>query len=216
VPAAKRLGILGSGDVAKALGSGFAKHGYEVKLGTRDPSKLEAWKASTGAKASVGSFAEAAAFGDVVILATHGAATEAAIDLAGTAPFAGKVVIDATNPLDFSHGMPPTLFVGTTDSLGERVQRKLPNAHVVKCFNTVSSIRMIDPKFQHAPMRMLICGNDAAAKKRVEGMLREVGWAGALDVGGIDGARWVEALVPLWVRAAQVLDTWEHAFQVVR
>jgi predicted dinucleotide-binding enzyme len=212
----KRIGILGSGDVAKQLGRGFAKHGYEVMLGTRESAKLEAWKKEVGAPATVGSFADAAAFGDVVLLATHGAGTEPAIALAGVARFSGKLVLDASNPLDFSQGMPPGLFVGTTDSLGERVQRKLPTAHVVKCFNTVSNLQMIDPKVAGGPPKMLICGNDADAKLRTERILRELGWGGALDVGGIDGARWLEALVPLWVRAGATLNTWEHMFQVVR
>ena len=216
MPTTKRVGILGSGDVAKQLGHGFAKHGYEVMLGTREPTKLDAWKKEVGSKGSVGSFSQAASFADLVVLATHGAATEAAIDLAGVAHFSGKVVLDATNPLDFSHGMPPGLFVGTTDSLGERIQRKVPTAKVVKCFNTVGNVRMIDPKFQAGPVRMLICGNDPAAKRRVDEILRELGWAGALDVGAIDGARWLEALVPLWMRAGQALNTWEHIFQVVR
>ncbi|MFY9716638.1 MAG: NAD(P)-binding domain-containing protein [Thermoplasmata archaeon] len=216
MPSTKRIGILGSGDVAKQLGRGFAKHGYDVMLGTRESSKLDAWKKEVGSRAAVGTFAEAAAFGDVVLLATHGAGTEPAIDLAGAAHFAGKLVLDASNPLDFSHGMPPGLFVGTTDSLGERVQRKLPAAHVVKCFNTVGNLTMVDPKIAGGPPRMLICGNDAAAKQRTEAILRELGWGGALDVGGIDGARWLEALVPLWVRAGVALNTWEHMFQVVR
>lgn len=216
MPGTKRVGILGSGDVAKQLGRGFAKHGYEVRLGTRDPAKLAAWAKEAGPHASIGSFAEAAAFGDVVVLATHGAATEAVLDLAGPGTFAGKVVLDATNPLEFGKGGVPGLFVGTTDSLGERVQRKLPAAKVVKCFNTVGNVRMVDPKFAAGPVRMMICGNDAGAKKLADEILREFGWAGALDVGGIDGARWLEALVPLWVRAGQALGTWEHGFQVVR
>ncbi|HTP56488.1 MAG TPA: NAD(P)-binding domain-containing protein [Thermoplasmata archaeon] len=214
--AAKRAGILGSGDVAKVLGRGFAKHGYEVMLGTREPKKLDGWKREAGPRASVGSFGDAARFGDPVILATNGAATEAAIELAGPPTFAGKLVLDATNPLDFSHGMPPGLFLGTTDSLGERVQKRLSSAHVVKCFNTVGNVRFIDPKFAAGPVKMLICGNDAAAKKRTEEILKELGWAGALDVGGIDGARWLEALVPLWVRAGATLNAWDHAFQVIR
>jgi 8-hydroxy-5-deazaflavin:NADPH oxidoreductase len=211
-----RIGILGSGDVGKQLGRGLARHGFDVKLGSREPAKLAAWKKEVGAHASVGTFAEAAAHGDLVILATSGAGTEAAIDLAGPKQFAGKVVIDATNPLDFSRGMPPTLFVGTTDSLGERVQRQLADAKVVKCFNTVGNARIVDPKFAEGAPKMLICGNDAAAKRRVEELLQDIGWPGALDVGGIDGARWLEALVPLWVRAGQAMNTWEHAFQVVR
>jgi 8-hydroxy-5-deazaflavin:NADPH oxidoreductase len=216
MPAMSKVGILGSGDVGKQLGRGLAKHGFDVMLGSRDPAKLEPWRKETKGKVSTGTFAQAAAHGSFVILALSGAATEAAIDLAGGKNFAGKLVIDATNPLDFSKGMPPTLFVGTTDSLAERVQRKLPDAKVVKCFNTVSNTRMVDPKFRDGTPPMLICGNDAGAKKHTEEVLRELGWPGALDVGGIEGARWLEALVPLWVRAAQVLNTYEHAFKVVQ
>jgi predicted dinucleotide-binding enzyme len=216
MPEGKRIGILGSGTVAQQLGRGFAKHGYEVRLGSRDPKKLEAWRKEVGGRASVGTFPEAAGFGPLVALATLGAATEEAIDLAGPQNFAGKLVLDATNPLDFSHGMPPGLLFGTTDSLGERVQRRLPEAKVVKCFNTVSNVQFVDPTFKEGRPLMFICGNDVAAKHETEGILRELGWPGAMDVGGIEAARWLEALVPLWVRAAQVLNTWEHAFQLVR
>jgi 8-hydroxy-5-deazaflavin:NADPH oxidoreductase len=216
MPAAKRVGILGSGDVGKQLGRGFAQHGFDVMLGSREPAKLDTWRKETKGKVSTGSFAQAAAHGEFVILALHGAAVEAALDLAGVQNFAGKLVLDATNPLDFSHGMPPGLFLGTTDSLGERVQKKLPQAKVVKCFNTVGNAKMIDPKFKEGVPPMLICGNDAGAKKQTDALLREVGWPGAMDVGGIEGARWLEAIVPLWVRAGQVLNTYEHAFKVVR
>jgi 8-hydroxy-5-deazaflavin:NADPH oxidoreductase len=212
----KRIGILGSGDVAKQLGKGFAAHGYDVKLGTREPKKLEAWRKEAGGKVAVGSFAEAASHGPVVILATHGAATESVLDLAGPRNFSGKLVLDATNPLDLSHGMPPGLLFGLTDSLGERVQRKLPDAKVVKCFNTVSNLKMTHPEFSSGPARMWICGNDAASKRAAEEILQELGWAGALDVGGIDAARWLEAMVPLWARAGLALGTWEHMLQVVR
>jgi len=212
----KRMGILGSGDVARALGRGFAAHGYDVMLGTREPKKLDSWRKETRGKVAVGSVAQAAAHGDVVVVATHGAATEAVLDAAGPRNFRGKLVLDATNPLDLSHGMPPGLLFGLTDSLGERVQRKLPDAKVVKCFNTVSNVRMIDPKFSGGPARMWICGNDAEAKRSAEAIVREVGWAGVLDVGGIDAARWLEAMVPLWVRAGLALNTWEHVLQVVK
>ena len=210
-----KVGILGSGDVAQALGRGFAKHGYAVMLGTRDASKLAEW--STETKAKVGSFADAARHGDIVVLALNGAGTEAALDLAGPQDFAGKLVLDATNPLDFSNGMPPGLFVGTTDSLGERVQRKLPGAKVVKCFNTVSNAKMIDPVFKEGKPAMFIAGDDAGAKKQTEQLLMELGWSGVEDAGGIDGARWLEALVPLWVRVAAANGmTFDHAFVVVR
>ncbi len=216
MPAERSVGILGSGVVGQSLGRVFAKHGYRVRIGTRAPAKLEAWRSEIGAAASIGSFAEAASFAPLLVVATHGAGTEPALDLAGPARFDGKLVIDATNPLDFSHGMPPGLFVGMTDSLGERVQRKLPGARVVKCFNTVSSLKMADPTFARGPVRLFICGNDPAAKQEVDALVRELGWAGTIDVGGIEAARWLEALVPLWVRVGQALGTFEHAFDVVR
>jgi 8-hydroxy-5-deazaflavin:NADPH oxidoreductase len=213
---AKRLGVVGSGDVGQQLGRGFAAHGYDVLVGSRDPKKLEAWKRGVDGRVAVGTFAQAAEHGELVILATHGAATEGVLDQIGPKAFARKIVIDATNPLDLSHGMPPGLLFGLNDSLGERVQRKLPDAKVVKCFNTVANIKMVDPKFSSGPARMWICGNDADAKHAVDGILKEVGWAGGLDVGEIDSARWLEALVPLWMRAGQALGTWEHFVQPTR
>jgi 8-hydroxy-5-deazaflavin:NADPH oxidoreductase len=213
---ARKVGIVGSGDVAQHLGTGFAAHGFDVMLGTRDPKKLDAWKKSVRGSAAVGSPGEAAAHGEIVVLALHGAATEGALDQIGPGPFRGKLVLDATNPLDLSRGFPPSLLFGLTDSLGERVQRKLPDAKVVKCFNTVGSPKMANPAFAAGPARMWICGNDAEAKRTTEALLKELGWAGALDVGGIDGARWLEAMVPLWVRAGLALNTWEHMLQVVR
>ena len=216
MPPEKRVGILGSGDVAKALGRGFAARGYDVRLGSRDPTKLDAWRKATAGKVSVGSPSQAAEHGNLVVLATHGEATEAVVEAIGPAAFAGKIVIDATNPLDFSHGMPPGLLFGVTDSLGERVQRKLPQAKVVKCFNTVGNQKMVDPKFAGGPARLWICGNDTAAKQAVDAILREFGWAGGLDVGSIDAARWLEAMVPLWMRTGQLLNTWDHVLQPLR
>lgn len=211
-----RIGILGSGDVGQALGRGLAKHGFDVVVGTRSPEKLAEWRKSVTGKVAVGSFADAARHGELVVLATNGEGTENALHLAGFSSFAGKIVVDATNPLDFSRGMPPGLTVGTTDSLGERVQRWLPDARVVKCFNTVPNSQMIDPQFAEGTPLMLIAGNDASAKKQVEELLRTVGWPGVLDVGGIDGARWLEALVPLWVRACVALGSWRVAFKAVQ
>lgn len=207
-----RVGILGSGDVAQALGRGFAARGHEVMLGTRDPKKLEAWRKQVGAKGRVGSFADAARHGEWVVLAVQGAALEQVLDAAGPAGLDGKLVIDATNPLDFSKGMPPTNFTGLDDSLAERVQRKAPRAKVVKAFNTVPNVRMVDPKLPGA--RMLICGNDAEAKRQVEQLLRDFGWAGAIDIGGVQEARWLEAFVPLWVRAGIATGHWDHVLDV--
>jgi len=215
--AGMKVGILGSGDVAQSLGKGFAKHGHDVMIGSRDPrsAKLEKWKEEVGAKASTGSSADAAKFGEIVVLATLGAGTAAALDAAGPKNLEGKVVVDVSNPLDFSKGMPPGLFVGTTDSLAEQTQRKLPSAKVVKCFNTVSHVQMVDPRAKGGKPKMLVAGDDAAAKKKVDEFLKGLGWGGTIDCGGLDGARWLEALVPLWVRVAGELKSWDVIFQPV-
>jgi len=212
-----KVGILGSGDVGRALGRGFASRGYDVKIGTRKPNakELQAWLKETKGKGSVGSPAEAAAHGEVLVLAVVGEAAESAIDLAGPRNFDGKVVIDSMNPLDFSKGMPPSLFVGTTDSLAERVQRKLPKARVVKCFNIIGHANMVDPKIPGGPPDMMIAGNDKAAKAKVTGIVKEFGWPGAIDVGGIEGARGLEALTPLWVRVCTALGDWNVAWKVL-
>jgi len=212
-----KVGVLGSGDVGRAHATGFASRGHDVKVGSRDPKKpeLAKWLKETRGKASTGSPSETAAHGEVIVLATLGAAAEEAIELAGPKNFDGKVVIDVTNPLDFSKGMPPGLFVGTTDSLGERVQRKVPKAKVVKCFNTVGNAHMVAPKFLGGAPEMLIAGNDAEAKKKVTAILKEFGWPGAIDVGGIDGARGLEAIVPLWVRVCTALGNWNVAWKVL-
>jgi 8-hydroxy-5-deazaflavin:NADPH oxidoreductase len=211
-----KVGIIGSGDVGQALATGFARCGYEVKVGSRTPDseKLRAWAAASGTGSSTGTFAEAAAFGEVLVLSTLGSAAEEAIDLAGPSNFGGKLLIDTTNPLDYSKGMPPGLFFGVTDSLGERVQRKLPSAKVVKCFNTVPYGQMFKPTIKD--VEMLICGNDKPAKDWVADLLLEFGWKGVLDIGGIDGARWLEALVPLWVRTRIALKSRDVIFKALR
>jgi len=213
-----KVGILGSGEVGRSLGIGFASHGHDVMIGTRHPDKpeLAEWRAKVGEHGSVGGFSDAAGHGQVVVLATRGDATEEAIDQAGSAHFDDKVVIDVTNPLDFSSGMPPGLFVGTTDSLGERIQRKLPKAKVVKCFNIVSNSTMISPKMKDGIPDMIVAGNDADAKRKVAEILKEFGWDEPIDAGGIDGARWLEAWVPLWVRICSAVGSWGVAFRVLR
>jgi len=213
------VGTLGSGDGGRALGEGFAGRGSDVLVGTRSPEKLEEWTAevedaSGDGAIAVGSFAEAAAHGDVAVLAVRGEGAEEVVDLAGPENFAGALVLDATNPLDFSVS-PPGLLYGGTDSLGERLQARLPDAHVVKCFSTVSNTQMVDPDFEDGTPPMLICGDDDVAKERAEAILVEFGWPGALDVGDVTASRYLEALVPLWVRVGAKLGTYEHAFAVV-
>lgn len=210
-----KVGVLGSGDVGQVLARGFASRGHDVKVGSRKPEKLEAFVKEMHGNVSTGSFEQAARHGDVLVLATLGASTEAAIDLAGSKHFEGKPVIDVTNPLDFSRGAAPGLFVGTTDSLAERIQRKLPKAKVVKCFNIVSNAQMVDPELPGGPPDMMICGNDEGAKRTVADIVRSFGWPEPIDVGGIDGARWLEALVPLWARIALPRQNWKIAFKVL-
>lgn len=214
--ASERIGVLGSGDVGQTLGRGFAQRGWDVKLGTRRPEALDEWAAETDGNVSVGSFADAAAHGDVAVLAVLGEAAMDVLDLAGPEAFADTLVLDATNPLDFSGGMPPQLLFGGTDSLGERVQARLPEASVVKCFNTVSHAQMVDPEFEAGTPPMLVCGDDAGAKARTEELLVELGWDATMDVGDITSARYLEALVPLWVRVGTLLNTWNHAFTAVQ
>ena len=211
-----KVGVLGSGDVGRALGRGLAAHGYDVMLGSREPKKLDEWRRDVRPPVAAGTFAESAAFGEFAILATAGSGTLAAVDLAKPANFRGKLVIDATNPLDFSRGMPPGILPGLEGSLSESIQHRLPDAHVVKCFNTVGNGRMVDPKFRDGTPRMLICGDDASAKRRTEALLKDLGWPGAIDVGGLEAARYLEALVPLWVRVGNAIGAWDHAFHVVR
>jgi 8-hydroxy-5-deazaflavin:NADPH oxidoreductase len=162
-----KIGIMGTGVVGQALGTGFVGLGHDVKMGSRNPQNenLLAWVKKTGAHASGGTFEEAAAFGEVVVIATLWTGTENAIKLAGAENFSGKVVIDTTNPLDFSSGMPPKLAVGHTDSGGEQVQRWLSCANVVKAFNIVGSGHMVNPQFPGGPPDMFICGNEEGAKK---------------------------------------------------
>lgn len=211
-----RIGVLGSGDVGRTLAAGFTGLGHEVTLGTRDPKKgpITAWAQSTGKGVSVGTFAEAAAFGDVLVLAVLGTAVEEVARLAGAKNCVGKPVIDTTNPLDMST-MPPGLFTGTTDSLGERVQRLLPGAHVVKAFNTVGNPHMVNPDFPGGPPDMFICGDDEGAKATVTDLTRAFGW-GVIDLGGIEAARYLEPLAMVWITHYFRTHSGNHAFKLLR
>jgi predicted dinucleotide-binding enzyme len=210
-----KVGILGSADVAQALGRGFVGRGHDVVIGSRNPKSdpLAKWLKQVKGKAATATTEEAAKHGDVVVLATLGAAVEDVLRRVGPSSFKGKVVIDVTNPLADDPNLVP--FVGLTDSLGERVQRTLPGARVVKAFNTVPNTQMVDPKFAGGAPDMLICGNDPAAKETVRGILKAFGWPGAIDLGGIEGARWLEASVSLWVLVGMKIGRWDHAFKVV-
>src|SRR4051794_24776749 len=185
-----QIGVLGSGVVGQALGRGWARHGHRILLGTGDPrrSELREWADETGQ--SVTGFAEAAQAGEVVALALRGTATLQVLEQVGPAILAGKVVIDATNPLSFESGE-PQLYVGHTDSLGEQVQRALPNAHVVKAYNTVGNTLMVDPQLPGGPPTMFLAGDYPDAKQIVIDLLAATGWDSA-DLGDITAARELE------------------------
>jgi hypothetical protein len=208
-----KVGVLGSGDVGKVLAGGFLRVGHAVRVGSRSPEKLKDWALGAGEGASTGTFAEAAQFGDIIVLATLGEAAQSAIEMAGADNFDGKVVIDATNPLDFSSGG-PKLSIGFNDSLGERVQRWLPKARVVKAFNTVGNAYMIDPQLPDGPPTMFIGGNDADAKKLVTQISEAWGWEVA-DLGGIEAARYLEPMCMAWVVYGIRTGQWAHAFKML-
>lgn len=211
-----RIGILGSGDVGRALGSAFAACGHEVKVGSRDANNphVKEWAAKAGAHASGGTFADAARFGEVVVVATLWSGTDNALRLAGPENFAGKVVIDTTNPLDFTT-TPPRLSVGLNDSAGEQVQRWLTTARVVKAFNTIGNAHMFRPEFPGGPPDMFIAGNDAAAKQVVSQILNEFGWE-VIDLGRIDCSRYLEPLAMVWITYGFRSRSWNHAIKLLR
>jgi predicted dinucleotide-binding enzyme len=186
-------------------------------MGSRDAhnEKALAWAGTSGINASAGTFADAVEFGDVIVLALLWAGAENAIKLAGPENFAGKVVIDAINPLVFEPGKGPALAVGHTDSAGENVQRWLPSAQVVKAFNIVGNAHMFQPDFPCGPPVMFICGDDDSAKRTVTGILTDFGWS-TIDIGGIEGSRLLEPMCVLWVGYAFKTGTYNHAFKLLR
>jgi len=212
-----KIGIVGSGEVGQALGRGFAAVGHEVMIGTREPSggKLDAWKTQVGPRAAVGTFEDAARFGELVVVATLWTGTKSALDLAGIQNLSGKVIIDVTNPLLFHEGGMPTLAVGHTDSGGEQVQRWLRDARVVKAFNGTGNENFFKPNFPGGPPTMFIAGNDDVAKKTVADILVSFGWE-TVDTGGIENARLLEPLCILWVDYAVKNSSRTHAFKLLR
>src|SRR5437763_6590361 len=212
-----RIGVLGSGEVGQRLAAGFCSRGHDVMIGSRDPSKAELreWLSGDGAGVRAGTFAEAAAHGELLVLAVLGSAADAAIAAADGANFDGKVVIDAMNPLDFSGGFPPKLSIAGEDSLGERVQRALPEAKVVKAFNTIGNQYFVDPSFSEGQPTMLIAGDDEDAKRTVGDVLADFGWSDVVDIGGIDGARELEAICIAWVKIGGARGAWDHGFKLL-
>ncbi|MEP6707834.1 MAG: NAD(P)-binding domain-containing protein [Pyrinomonadaceae bacterium] len=211
-----RVGILGSGVVAQALGEGFVKHGHEVMLGTREGAKLAEW-ATRNPQARVGSFDETARFGEIVVLAVKGAVAAEALRLAGAANFAGKPIIDATNPIADAPPLNGMLkfFTNLDESLMERLQLDFPGARFVKAFNSVGSGLMINPQLEGGRPTMFICGNDDAAKKMVRAILDQFGWE-TEDMGHAEAARAIEPLCMLWCIPGFLRNEWNHAFKLMR
>ncbi|MEA3198904.1 MAG: 8-hydroxy-5-deazaflavin:NADPH oxidoreductase [Thermoplasmata archaeon] len=210
-----KIGVIGSGDVGKQLAGAFAKLGHPVTMGTREPGREDvvAWTKETGAKA--GTNAEAATFGEVVVLATDWSGTENAVRLAGPERLRGKLLIDVTNPLTYREGgLPPLLAVSGNDSAGERVQRWAPGAKVVKTLNVVSHAQMDDPGAFGDPT-MFVAGDDEAAKRRAEELLRELGWRDIIDLGGIEAARLLEAIALVWIVHGFRTGKWTHALKMI-
>jgi predicted dinucleotide-binding enzyme len=210
-----KIGILGSGSVAQTLAGGFIRHGHEPMLGTRSQPKLAAW-AAQNPKATIGSIAEAARFGELLVLAVKGDVAADVLRAAEVANLAGKVIIDATNPIAEAPPINGVLRYFTTldDSLMERLQREFAGARFVKAFNSVGNASMVNPTFKGGKPTMFICGNDESAKKAVTGILDDFGWE-TCDMGAVEAARAIEPLCMLWCIPGFLRQDWAHAFKLL-
>lgn len=214
-----RIAILGTGMVGETLGSKLVALGHEVRMGSRtaDNPKAAAWVKKAGGKASQGTFADAAAFSELLFNCTLGSASLDVLTAAGAEALRGKVLVDVSNPLDFSKGMPPVLYTQPTDSLGEQLQRAFPELKVVKTLNTMSCEVMVDPSRVPGDHDVFVSGNDADAKARVKQLLAEgFGWKHIIDLGDLTTARGTEAFLPLWLRLWGSLGTGHFNIHVVK
>ncbi len=212
-----KIAVLGSGTVGQTLADGFLKKGHDVMRASRDPGKLADWKAGAGPHAQTGTFADAAKWGEIVVLAVKGGAAEAAVEQAGIANLAGKTVIDTTNPIADAPPQQGVLRYFTThdEALMERLQKKAPDAHFVKAFSCVGNAYMVDPQLPGGPPTMFICGDNAKAKVEVTKILDAFGWETA-DMGSVEAARAIEPLCILWCLPGLRGGPWTHAFKLLR
>lgn len=212
----KNVAILGSGPVGEALANGFLKHGYAARRASREPAKLETWRTGATGDATVGTYADAAAWAELIVLCVKGAAAVEVLEQAGLENLTGKTIIDTTNPI--ADGAPDhgviRYFTGPNESLMERLQAKAPKAKLVKAFNSVGNAFMVDPPFEPTPT-MFICGDDAGAKQQVTEILTTFGWETA-DMGACQVARPIEALCQLWCAPGFVRNDWAHAFKYLK
>lgn len=216
-----KVAVLGTGMVGKTIGSKLVQLGHEVKMGSRQANNTKAtdWVSSAGMGASQGTFEDAAAFGEIVFNCTGGMVSLSALQQAGAANLKGKVIVDISNPLDFSKGAPPTLAVCNTDSVAEQLQREFPEAKVVKTLNTLNCILMVNPgNLADGEHDIFVAGNDKQAKEDVKKILTSFGWKekNILDVGDITAARGLEMVLPLWLRLYGVVGSPNFQFKVVR
>jgi predicted dinucleotide-binding enzyme len=211
-----KIGILGTGMVGEALGTKLVQLGHQVKMGSRSATNSNAleWAKNNGPNASPGTFADAAAFGEIIFVCLKG---EITLDVIRSVAFelSAKTVVDVSNPLDFSRGMPPSLSICNTDSLGEEVQKAVPSAKVVKTLNIVNCEVMVDPAKGGNPT-MLVCGNDPGAKAKVVELLKNFGWKDILDLGDITKARGTEMLLPVWLDLFGLIGNPRFGFKIVR
>jgi predicted dinucleotide-binding enzyme len=211
------FGVLGTGMVGLAISNRLAELDHQVMIGTRDPAKSGEKLRSLQESVQTGTFAKAAAFGEVLFNATGAAVSMDALRMAGESNLGNKVLIDISNPLDFSRGMPPSLLVSNTDSLGEQIQRAFPNVKVVKTLNTVTAAIMVNPQeVAGGEHDMFLCGNDSAAKEVVTGLLKEFGWSHIADLGDLSAARAMEMYLPLWLRLWGALGSGMFNIRIAR
>lgn len=215
-----RFGVLGTGVVGRTLAGKLVELGHEAMMGSRQKGNAKAveWATSAGERASEGTFAEAAAFGEVLVNATAGAVSIAALRAAGAQNLSGKVLIDLSNPIATDTGFPPQLSVCNSDSIGEQIQRAFPDARVVKTLNTVNADVMVNPVLISGAHAVFVGGDDAAAKQQVAEVLRSFGWNAGdiIDLGGIETSRGTEMYLALWLRLMGVLGTGHFNIRILR
>lgn len=213
----KKIGILGTGMVGNAIGTKLVQLGYEVMMGSRTSTneKAATWVQANGKKASQGSFADAAAFGEILFNCAKGEASLSVLQLADPELLKGKILVDIANPLDGSNGFPPSLSVCNTDSLGEQIQRALPATLVVKTLNIVNCNVMVNPQLSGGDPTMFMSGNDTSAKEEVRKILIQFGWKDILDLGDITTARGTEMMLPVWLRSYMATKNGYVAFKLI-
>jgi predicted dinucleotide-binding enzyme len=214
-----KIGVFGTGTVGQTIATKLVEIGHDVKIGSRiaNNEKTAAWVKATGANASQGTFAEAAAFGALLFNCTAGAGSLPALQAAGADKLRGKILIDVSNPLEFSKGMPPSLSVCNTDSLAETLQRAFPDLKVVKALNTMTAAVMVNPGLIAGEHDAFICGNDADAKEHVTAILKGgFGWKNVVDLGDLTAARGQEMYVIFWVRLYGALKSPTFNIHVAR